>query len=308
MRIAAGSNPQDVDVTWYFVPPTSPFLYPGHAFASSNWDTSVLEGSPDVGERRDAPRTYYTGENAWNYKALCTVGDASAFANGIDPSSTPPAVPACCRDPFPQRWYFRSDLTPPAGSKVPRGWLTNWSNQGDVPVRRVLSPDIGNGQARLMPWGPQVLPPVAAAKGVVQYISPPLPFQSIGSNLWRIILGRQQDNLPPMPNLFWGYNLQWYIMDPKTNAPMVGGNPAFQIQFALQDPAATTFANVFEPIIGLPPIPTGTYFVIEVGPFALQFGPVPNFASGNLVDGGSVPVQVDEEINFNPMTFLEWFL
>lgn len=96
-------NPEDgvylMPVYWFFAPEGAK-LYTGvNAFTSGIWDRDTPSLPPELGEQPPYPGPYYTGDNVWGYRGICTIGSAEAFATGLraeDLAGPVQPFPECC--------------------------------------------------------------------------------------------------------------------------------------------------------------------------------------------------------------------
>lgn len=194
MQIAQpGAGPYLMPIAWYFAPPGAKKFSGFNAFTSGVWDPDKIVLPPIVGEQPPYETPYYNGANIWGYTGQCVVGTPQQFAEGLtaaDLAATPAPVPTCCTPGVPGLFFFlRHDkIANPAVS--PGGVVSYWDNQGATITQNQLSPlpgaKVGGPQFVQTPFGPQ-------NEGIccVQYLSGPLPAQSLAAQEWLLQFGQK---------------------------------------------------------------------------------------------------------------------
>jgi microcystin-dependent protein len=181
-------------IAWYWAPDGAKTYYGESAFSPGIWDPEKKTLPVQLGEQPPYASPIYDGANIWGYVGQCVIGTPQQFAQGLtaaDLAAIPAGIPACCAPARTgQQWFLRHNLKPPQ-SIVP-GVVVNadWSNAGD-PISAGLLSDLPG----VAPEGPSFTwpPPVTNRlfpTALVQYLTPPLPAQTISSQQWRLTLGR----------------------------------------------------------------------------------------------------------------------
>jgi len=306
MQIGRPSEVQrTIPVAWYFAPPGAKTFYGVNAFVSGLEDRDTPALPPLLGQQPPYASPYSTGQNVWGYLGQCKVGTDEQYADGLsaaDLAAPPAPIPACCAAPkIGQTWFLRHNLTPK--NVVVPGLVvgSNWNNIGDAIDAGVLSDTPGTA-----PEGPNFtfsgftagIPPRAYA----QYLSPPLPAQTIPSQVWRFAVGQTITDSSAQ-KIKWSWTLS--IIDGATGlqkseietAQVIGGQPVT----SLGNHGVEVIRLVADAIIAF-----GDFLCLEVGWLFQVFPPGVHSYDQTILDSGSLPTPSTGANAGNPLSLLQW--
>jgi len=197
---------------WHWCPPGAIEIPFPHAFGS-RFDDSIQHSDPHpiVGEQAGDYR-WYNGAANPRYTGQGYCGPVSSWQNGDDIAAQgsliadAEGVPVCCPtlpirpggnvcggiSAFGAVWYLRHDLTPPQ-ALVPGVFVgSNWTNIGSPVAAGLLDTTPGSGATGVV-FNLAPPPNPLLQKGFMQWLTQPLPAQTIPAQVWELSIG---ENLP----------------------------------------------------------------------------------------------------------------
>jgi len=305
MQIEQPSEGQTIiPVAWYFAPDGAKTFYGVNAFSSGRWDPSLPGVPPQLGEQPPYRFPKWSGANLWGYTGQCRVGTDDQFANGLtaaDLAAPLAPIPTCCATPrIGQTWFLRADRHA-SQSLVPGVFLPGWSNSNQHTVAGLLS-DTPGQVVQTSPFMATFGPIVGEDTAAIQYLSDPLPAQTIPHQMWTIRVGEQALGSPFVEAIA---EFQLWLIDGTTGFPkqLIKGLQQFG---AVYTPSGGPNGggldfNVFPPT----DVAFGDYLCLELGwHYSAFHGFLHNTLSAEIRDSGTMPIPNGINDNSSPMAIL----